>query len=131
MKILLDTHCWLWWFLEPDKLGARAIELISDRRNQIFFSAASAWEIAIKSSIKKLKLPDQPKPYIPTRLAEQGMTSLPITVEHALLVDELPFHHKDPFDRILVAQAQVENLSLMSADLKVSKYSVDIISPSK
>jgi prevent-host-death family protein len=92
-----------------------------------FLSAASAWEIAIKVGLGKLKLPEPPARYVPARLAEQGMDALPIDHGHALRVAELPDHHADPFDRLLVAQAQLERMTLMTADPQLLAYEVDTL----
>lgn len=127
MKILFDTQVWLWWLLSPERINPKSRNLIADPHNTLFFSAASSWEIAIKSALKKLKLPLPPKEYIPSRLVNQGMLSLPIDHRHALHVAELPNHHHDPFDRMLVAQAQIEKLSLLTADAQLKKYKVDLL----
>ena len=125
--ILIDTHCWLWVMMTPEALNRSAADLISERENAFFFSAVSALEIAIKSALGKLNLPGPPAEYIPARLEDMAMKSLPVYQQHALRVGELPMHHRDPFDRLLVAQAQIENLPLMTADPVVAKYDVDII----
>lgn len=127
MKILIDTHCWLWWFLDPERLNSESRKLIASRHNEIFLSAVSSWEIVIKVGLGKLTLPLPPKEYIPSRLAKQGMSSLPVKQAHALQVGELPDHHRDPFDRLLIAQAQVEALSLLTADPQIKNYDVQIL----
>jgi len=124
MRILLDTQCWLWWFLLPERLSAGARDVIADAREPLYLSAASSWEIAIKVGLRKLKLPDLPARYVPARLAEQGMSSLPVEHAHALRVADLPPLHSDPFDRLLVAQAQVERMTIMTADAQVLAYDV-------
>ena len=127
MRILVDTQCWLWWFLSPDRLSRGAMDVIAAARDPLYLSAASSWEIAIKVGLRKLKLPVPPARYVPARLAEQGMNALPIEHAHALRVAELPAHHADPFDRLLVAQAQVERMCLMTADPEIPPYEVDIL----
>ncbi len=124
MKLLVDTHCWLWWFANDARLGAEARALLEDGENTVFFSAASSWEIAIKSGLGKLELPEAPERYVPKRLAEQGMLGLAVEHAHALSVASLPQHHNDPFDRLLVAQARVEGLSILTVDPNIAAYDV-------
>lgn len=127
MRLLIDTECWLWAFLSPDRLNEEARQKIIDGDNEIVLSAVSSWEIAIKAALKKLVLPEEPSRYVPSRLAEQGMLSLSIEHNHALRVYSLPQHHKDPFDRLLIAQAQVEDLPIMTADRQFKDYDVNLI----
>ncbi|MEA5419712.1 type II toxin-antitoxin system VapC family toxin [Spirulina sp. CCNP1310] len=127
MKLLLDTQCWLWWFAQPEKLNDNAIEMIAEETNEIWFSVASVWEIAIKVSIGKLPLPDPIDHYIPSRINALGAKSLTITNSHALQIATLPLYHRDPFDRILIAQAQIENMTLVSADSKFNQYPVSLL----
>jgi PIN domain nuclease of toxin-antitoxin system len=127
MKLLIDTHCWIWFFLEPNKLSQSAKYLILNRKNEILLSAASSWEIAIKNSLGKLHLPFAPQEYIPQRMAEQGMTALSILHSHALQAAALPHHHSDPFDRLLIAQAQIEKLPILTSDPQFKKYDVEVI----
>jgi PIN domain nuclease of toxin-antitoxin system len=128
MKVLLDTHIWLWSLADPSRLSKESKRILGSRRNAIHLSAASAWEMAIKVSIGKLELPEPVETYVPTRMARQGITPLPITHAHALKVSTLPPHHRDPFDRLLVAQAMVERLSLLTADPIFARYGIDLIS---
>jgi len=127
MKVLLDTHAFLWWITDDPKLSLRVRGIISDGENEIFISAATGWEIAIKSQIGRLKLPDEPQRFILEQLKINGMKSLPIEMRHALHVSTLPAYHQDPFDRILIAQAQMEDLPVLSADPEIGKYEVTII----
>jgi PIN domain nuclease of toxin-antitoxin system len=127
VKVLIDTQCWLWWFLSPERLDPGARELIAAARDPVYLSAASSWEIAIKVGLRKLKLPEPPARYVPGRLAEQGMGALPVQHVHALRVADLPPHHADPFDRLLVAQAQIERMSLLTADPQLTAYDVEIM----
>ena len=99
MKILLDTHCWLWWLAEPERLRDQVLRIIEDVDNEVFLSVASAWEIAIKYSLGKLSLPEAPGDFVPKRLERDGILPLLIANNHALRVAELPSHHRDPFDR--------------------------------
>jgi PIN domain nuclease of toxin-antitoxin system len=126
-RTLLDTECWLWWHLEPERLGARAMALFEDRRSPLLLSAASSWEIAIKSALGKLELPSPPDRFVPEQLAEDGIDGLPIEHAHALRVAALPPHHSDPFDRLLVAQAQLERCALLTADPQFLSYEIDVV----
>ncbi len=127
MKLLLDTQCWLWWLTDPDLLGGGALEAIRAAENEVYLSAASSWEISIKWAIKKLPLPKRPSEFVPPRLARDGFLSLPIEHVHALRVAELPLHHRDPFDRILIAQAQIEHLAFVTSDPLIRKYDVELL----
>ncbi len=127
MKVLLDTHCWLWWHSQPEYLNDRSHRLISDSRNVVYLSAVSSWEIAIKCSLGKLELPEPPLEYVISRLAAQEITPLPIEHIHALRVATLPPIHRDPFDRLLVAQALVEKLPILTADPQLARYGARIV----
>ena len=127
MKILLDTHCWLWMQVSPERFGTDALRLIKDVENELFLSAASSWEIAIKYALGKLPLPQPPQEYVPSRMSSSGVLALPVQHAHALQIAELPGHHRDPFDRMLIAQAQLERLKLLSADSKLGLYDVEMI----
>ena len=122
MKLLLDTQCWLWWFAEPERLNEEAIEHIADERNELWFSVASIWEIGIKVAIGKLPLPKPVDSYISSRMVQLDMQYLEIRSPHALRAAALPLHHKDPFDRMLIAQAQIEEMTLVSADSRFSNF---------
>ena len=127
MNVLLDTHIWLLWVAGLKALPKQAHDLISDRKNHIALSAASVWEIAIKYRLGRLTLPMPPGAYVSTRLASQHFEMLPITAMHAAEVASLPDHHQDPFDRLLVAQAQVEGMTLLTADRGLKPYTVNKI----
>jgi PIN domain nuclease of toxin-antitoxin system len=127
MRILLDTQCWLWMLLSPERFSARARALVEAHENDLYLSAASAWEIAIKHALGKLRLPDPPAVYVPDRAAALGVRSLPIEQPHALHVATLPAHHRDPFDRMLVAQAQLDDLPILTADPIIRAYDVTTI----
>lgn len=127
MKALLDTHAFLWWITDNPQLSSTVKYILSNRSNQIFFSAASGWEIAIKAQVGKLDLPSNPEIYIAEQLEINSFQILPIELKHSLQTYYLPNHHKDPFDRILVAQSQVENLPLLTRDGKISLYEINII----
>jgi PIN domain nuclease of toxin-antitoxin system len=127
VKALLDTHTFLWWNLGDPQLSARARAFIAEGKNEIFVSAASAWEIAIKVSKGRLVLPESPERYMANRMAHFGFLALPIQLSHALRVASLPSIHDDPFDRLLVAQSQMENLPILTADPEIARYPVDIL----
>lgn len=127
MRPLVDTHCWLWQFLAPDRLRSDVVELLTDERHDVFLFVASAWEIVIKHGLGKLKLPTAPEHDIPDSLAAQGYLELPIEQRHVLRLAQLPLHHKDPFDRILVAQSHAEGLHLVTADRLMLAYGVPVI----
>ncbi|MCK9462051.1 MAG: type II toxin-antitoxin system VapC family toxin [Proteobacteria bacterium] len=131
MRILLDTHVWLWMIAEPDRLNAEARERIADRGNDLFLSAASAWEIAIKHRIGRLPLPAPPEEFVPARLVRDGVIPLPVEHRHALRVASLPALHRDPFGRLLVAQAQIERLVLATADAQLAGYAVETLRADK
>jgi PIN domain nuclease of toxin-antitoxin system len=126
VKYLLDTSVFL-WAVGPSELLNKAGQDILNSNSELFLSAASSWEIAIKSSIKKLPLPEPARPYVHRMLLATGIQSLPITHTHALAVADLPFYHTDPFDRLLVAQAQSENMVLLTADSSIVKYDVETL----
>ncbi len=128
MRFIVDTQVWLWWHAEPEKLGPKARALLEDENNEAFLSAASVWEIAIKYSVKKLPLPEAPREYVSSRIASGQFSIMDITANHALECAALPMHHKDPFDRILVSQAMVERISILTADRIIRKYAVEVIS---
>ena len=127
MRLLLDTQCWLWWFTQPEKLNENVIEQIVEETNEVWFSVASVWEIGIKVSIGKLSLPGQIDDYVFTRMTRLGARSLEINASHALRAAALPLHHRDPFDRMLIAQAQVEDMTLVSADSALNQYEVSLL----
>ncbi len=127
MRILLDTHCWLWWITTLEKLSPTAQQLIMDGHNEVFLSAASSWEIAIKYSLGRLPLPEAPEKFVPPRLTRDAITPLPISHSHALRVASLPLHHRDPFDRLLISQAQLEQLTIMTVDKQFEAYEVELI----
>jgi PIN domain nuclease of toxin-antitoxin system len=127
MRILLDTQCWLWMAFAPERFTTAARRLVEARDNVLYLSAASAWEIAIKHALGKLRLPEPPGIYVPARIAALGVESLAIDHHHALRVATLPPHHRDPFDRLLVAQAQIEDVAILTADALLRAYDVETI----
>lgn len=126
MKYLLDTHLLLWAASQPDRLPPRARSLIEDEQNSLWFSAASLWEISIKKSLGRDDFRIEPRLFR-RGLIDNGYEELPVTSEHAIATESLPMHHKDPFDRILVAQALTEGVSLLTADPLVGRYSGPVI----
>ena len=127
MKVLLDTHTFLWWITNSPRLSARAREVIRDSNNELLFSAASGWEIAIKAQLGRLQLPDNLEQFIVDQLSLNTILVLPTQLHHALRVYTLPQHHRDPFDRMLVAQSQVENLPVLTTDPQIAQYEVKTI----
>ena len=126
MRLLLDTHCWLWMLAAPTKLDEDTRALLVDPSVELLLSAASSWEIAITHALGKPVLPAAPADYVPARMEATGVRGLPVEHRHALHVAALPPHHRDPFDRVLVAQAQLEELTLVTADQQLAPYDVDL-----
>lgn len=123
MNLLLDTHVLLWWLDDNPALSGEARSVIADGRNLVFISAAVVWEIRIKQAVGKLEIPEN----FDKVLDEQPFQELPITIEHAHAIAELPDHHRDPFDRMLVAQAKVEGFSLVTRDKHLRNYKIQLI----
>ena len=126
MRLLLDTHVWLWLQHAPERLGL-ALPAVQDPGNELLFSAASSWEIAIKYALGTLSLPDQPSSYVPDRIASSGVVPLAVQHAHALAVAALPPHHRDPFDRLLIVQAIAEVASVVTSDDAFRAYDVDVV----
>lgn len=124
MKLLLDTHTFLWWAVGDPSLSATARTVLADRANEIYLSAVSSWEIAIKVSNGALTLAQPVDSFVDSQILQNQFERLEITLEHTYRVALLPFHHKDPFDRLLIAQAQEEGLILLSHDSKFVNYAV-------
>ena len=129
-RILLDTHCWLWMTASPERFSGRALRQIEAADTDLYLSAASAWEIAVKYALGKLQLPMRPADYVARYLRETRTSSLPITTDHGAYVADLPSHHRDPFDRLLIAQATLERLPILTADPQFQKYDVEVIDAS-
>jgi len=123
MKLLLDTHVFLWLLSSPERLGEH-VGIVTDQSNELTVSAASSWEIAIKHALGRLKLPEDPARYVPSRIRAIGARALPIEHSHALAVATLPPLHRDPFDRMLIAQALAESLTLVSNERLFDRYGV-------
>ena len=127
MKALLDTHAFLWWISDDPRLSEKAREIIADGRNELFFSAASGWEISIKAGLGRLEVPEDLQRFISDQLSRNAIQALPIYLSHTLHTGSLPGHHRDPFDRILVSQAILEQIPLLSADPQISHYPVEVL----
>jgi PIN domain nuclease of toxin-antitoxin system len=121
-RLLVDSHALLWWLTDDPALSPAAREAIADPANEPLVSAASVWEIAIKRGLGKLAAPDD----LPERIAAEGFAWLTISAEHAWQVRELPLRHRDPFDRLLVAQALIERLPIITADARLGEYGVEV-----
>lgn len=127
MRLLLDTHAFVWWINDDSRLSDEARNLFSDGGNELLFSVASGWEMAIKISSGKLTVTGDLVSYLSRYLAENAIEVLPISLSHAAGVAELPNYHRDPFDRLLISQALQENIALLSADPQVARYPAQII----
>jgi len=122
VRLLLDTNVLIWWLAESPRLSKETRDAIT-AEPEVIVSAVSAFEIAVKSAIGKLRVPDD----LEVQIVEQAMTELPVTVRHGLAVGQLPMHHRDPFDRLLIAQAQCEGLTIITADRAFAAYDVPIM----
>lgn len=120
--LLLDTHTFLWLATDDPRLSATAVEIASDTGNSLWLSTASAWEIAIKTSLGKLRLEQPIEEFVGDQVAAMSLQILEIQLQHLLAVGDLPFHHRDPFDRLLVAQARIERMQLVSRDPAFDAY---------
>ncbi|MGP8329792.1 MAG: type II toxin-antitoxin system VapC family toxin [Methanosarcinaceae archaeon] len=127
MKLLLDTHTFVWWDSEPDKLSSRVFELCQHQDNTLILSVVSVWEMQIKSQLGKLKLTQSLDDLIEGQRSTNQVEILPIKLSHVLELQNLPSHHKDPFDRLLIAQMNIENVVLLSKDTILSEYSANVI----
>ncbi len=133
MIALLDTHVFLWWITDDPRLSTRVRDVLQDSDNELYFSAASAWEIAIKAQLGRLQLIKESQPaqsleqFMVEQLSLNALVILPIQLRHALHVYTLAQHHRDPFDRILVAQSQVEDMPILTADAQIVRYKVNVI----
>lgn len=123
MKLLLDTHAVLWWLADDDRLGAAAATQLDGGGHQVLLSAAVVWEVAIKRALGKLDAPDD----LAGTLLRAGAVALPIGLDHAARAGDLPWHHRDPFDRLLIAQAELEGAMLVSGDAAMRAYGVAVL----
>lgn len=123
MKLLLDTHVVLWWLDDPNLLREDTVFALVEPENEVFVSSVVAWEIALKRSLRKLEAPENLWSYV----LECGFSELPISTSHAFATELLPFHHRDPFDRMLIAQARHEEMTLVTRDSKIARYDVSVM----
>ena len=127
MKLLLDTHTFIWWDSEPAKLSASALSACQDQANTLILSVVSVWEIQIKSQLGKLKFNLPLSEIIQSQRQMNNVQVLTLELDHVLELQNLPYHHKDPFDRLLIAQANVEDVLLVSGDSIFSEYTINLI----
>jgi len=126
-RLLLDTHVFLWWIEDAPQLSLAARNAISNAGNECYLSLASCWEMSIKSSLGKLKLAKPLERFVSEQLAANNFTLLNIELRHAAKVEKMPFHHRDPFDRLLLAQAMIEKLTIITADSAFASYGVKLL----
>ena len=127
MKVLLDTHTFLWAIRADERLSSRAREIFIAGRNELLLSVASIWEILLKVQVGKIRFEEPAVGYLKRQIFKNNIRMLPILMDHVAHLESLPLHHRDPFDRILVAQSMEENLSLLSADPLMKSYSVSVL----
>ena len=127
MKLLLDTHIFIWWADQPEKLSPAALSALEDEANELLLSVASIWEMQIKIQLGKLKLSLPLKELVKNQQETNDLTVSPVALTHVLALDALPFHHKDPFDRLLIAQSISEGLTVVTAESQFSVYSVKLL----
>ena len=125
MRLLLDTHSFLWFISEDPKLSPRARQLIEDPANDVLLSMASVWEMAIKAGLGKLQFSQPFEVLVPAQIALNAVELLPITLDHLIGVSRLPFHHRDPFDRLIVAQALTEKIAVVGTDSHFDLYGIE------
>lgn len=126
-RYLIDTHVFLWWISDSQDISQRARAIIEDEDNEILLSAASGWEIAIKTRLGRLRLPEKPDTFVLQQISLNNLIPLAITMAHTLYVGNLPDIHRDPFDRLLVAQSIVENAPIISKDADIAQYRAKVI----
>ncbi len=127
MRLLLDTHTFLWWTADSPRLSDTARGLIRNPDNELFLSAASGWEMAIKAQLGKLRISGDIEQFVAEQMSLNAIHSLPITMMHALHVQKLPLHHRDPFDRVLIAQSQLEQMPILTIDSVFRHYQVETL----
>ena len=127
MRLLLDTHIFIWWADQPEKLSHAALSALEDEANELLLSVASVWEMQIKIQLGKLKLSLPLKELVKNQQDTNDLRVSPVALTHVLALDSLPFHHKDPFDRLLIAQCMAEGLTIVTADSQFSAYSVKLL----
>jgi len=127
VKYLLDSVLWVWSISAVERINETGRKIMENGREEIYFSAASSWELSIKMRLGKLNLPGPPGQCIPEFMAKQGLRSLPVTHLHAVKVYDLPLHHQDPFDRFIIAQAIAEGMTILTSDRDFEKYPVHVV----
>lgn len=127
MRLLLDTHVWIWWLTDPDRLSRPAYMALRDADSELFLSPASTWELMVKSTAGRVAVSESVEALVEEAIAASGVQPLPIEHRHALQLRQLPAHHRDPFDRMLVAQAQSAGLILVTADQQLAAYDIDTL----
>ena len=127
MKLLLDTHVWLWWQMAPERLSKAALSALGEEGNDVFLSAVSSWEMAIKIAAGRLQLPRPLGELVPESLMQDGFINLPIQPAHCFALAELPMHHRDPFDKMLVCQSIEHGLTILTSDKMIIQYPVSTI----
>lgn len=125
--MIIDTHVLLWWAVDGPKLSPRARAVLADGKNRLLWSVASTWELAIAVGAGRLRLPEPVESWVTSRLAAQRIETLGISHAHAACVAELPNHHRDPFDRLLVVQSRLEGMPILTADLVIPRYGVEVV----
>ena len=127
MRVLIDTCVFLWMRMAPDRLAPDVREVLADRANDVLYSAVSSWEIAIKYAVGRLRLPEPPSDFVTDRIASSGLTPISVEHSHALRVASLPMHHRDPFDRLLIAQAMDMQVPIVTDDHGFDPYAIEVI----
>ena len=127
VRILLDTSTFLWWNEASPRLSKKASVLLADPANTLLLSVVSAWELVLKTQTGKMRLTESPSVYVPTRMAHYAMEALPVALAHVLAAESLPLHHRDPFDRLLIAQATIEDVPIVTADPEFKRYPIRVV----
>ena len=127
MRLLLDSCCWLWWLIDADKLSKQQLDAIANRQNQLFLSVATLWELSIKVNTQKLTLPEPLNKLVERECPIDNISLLDIKPIHAIQAGNLTLHHKDPFDRMIITQASLENLTVVTSDSVFQKYDISVL----